>query len=349
LKRRRWIIAGAAVGGLAFAAGAFVASAYFYERVQRDKIAKGVVVAGVPVGGLERDRARARLGSLLVPRLHQRIRVRYSSRTFDVDPKAMGVHVDVNGMVAVALSESRRGNFFHRFFRDVRNKRLDVRVPLHVTVSNEAVEQRVAAIAAAVHRKAVSARVFPSALAIRRVPSRNGAALMSGILTRVLERRLADPDSVRTFKLPVKVVQPKVTTAELPKKYPVFLTVCRGCFQLRLWKNLKVAKIYPIAVGRQGLETPAGLYTINDKQIDPSWHVPHDAWAGDLAGRVIPPGPDDPLKARWMGFWNGSGIHGTADTWSLGSAASHGCIRMSIPDVIELYDQVPFGTPIYVG
>ncbi len=50
-----------------------------------------------------------------------------------------------------------------------------------------------------------------------------------------------------------------------------------------------------------------------------------------------------------MGFWNGAGIHGTEDTWSLGHAASHGCIRMSIPDVIELYDLVPFDTPIYVG
>src|SRR4029077_14193553 len=104
----------------------------------------------------------------------------------------------------------------------------------------------------------------------------------SGILQQVLERRLADPGSPRTFRLPVKNVRPKVTTAELPKQYAVFLTVCRSCFQLRLWKHLKVAKIYRIAVGRQGLETPAGLYMINDKQIDPSWHVPHDAWAGDL-------------------------------------------------------------------
>ena len=345
---RRWIIAGAAVGGLALAAGAFVASAYFYERVQRDTIANGVVVAGVPVGGLQHEKARARLGSLLLPRLQQRIRLRYAGRTFVVDPEAMGVHVDVDGMVAVALSESRRGNFFDRFFRDVRSKRLDLQVPLHVRVSDSAVERRVAAISRAVRRKAVSARVIPSALAIGRVPSRDGAALMSGILTQVLERRLADPDSLRTFKLPVKIVHPKVTTAGLAKKYPVFLTVCRGCFQLRLWKNLKVAKIYPIAVGRQGLETPAGLYTINDKQIDPSWHVPNSSWAGSLAGQVIPPGPQDPLKARWIGITDGAGIHGTEDLGSLGTAASHGCIRMAIPDVIELYNRTPYGSKIFI-
>jgi lipoprotein-anchoring transpeptidase ErfK/SrfK len=77
--------------------------------------------------------------------------------------------------------------------------------------------------------------------------------------------------------------------------------------------------------------------------------VPNSAWAGSLAGRVIPPGPDDPLKARWIGITGGAGIHGTDQVGSLGSAASHGCIRMAIPDVIALYDRVPYGSKIYVA
>ncbi len=77
--------------------------------------------------------------------------------------------------------------------------------------------------------------------------------------------------------------------------------------------------------------------------------MPDSAWAGDLAGQVIPPGPADPIKARWMAIFEGAGIHGTEETESLGSAASHGCVRMSIPDVEELYDQVEVGTPIYIG
>lgn len=84
--------------------------------------------------------------------------------------------------------------------------------------------------------------------------------------------------------------------------------------------------------------------------MNPAWHVPNESWAGDLAGRVIPPGsPDNPLIARWLGFTDGAGIHGTDDIASLGTAASHGCIRMSIPDVIRLYRLVPVHTPIYVG
>ena len=108
-------------------------------------------------------------------------------------------------------------------------------------------------------------------------------------------------------------------------------------------------KTYKIAVGRAGLETPAGLYQIQDKQTNPSWHVPNSAWAGDLAGKVIPPGPDDPIKARWMGLFDGAGIHGTTDIASLGSAASHGCVRMAIPDVEDLYDRVSVGTPVYIA
>ena len=73
------------------------------------------------------------------------------------------------------------------------------------------------------------------------------------------------------------------------------------------------------------------------------------AWAGSLAGRTIPPGPQDPIKARWMGIFNGAGIHGTEELSSLGSAASHGCIRMAIPDVEALYDQVSIGTPVYIA
>jgi lipoprotein-anchoring transpeptidase ErfK/SrfK len=84
-------------------------------------------------------------------------------------------------------------------------------------------------------------------------------------------------------------------------------------------------------------------------QVNPSWHVPNSSWAGSLAGRVIPPGPDDPLKARWLGFNGGAGIHGTAESGSLGSAASHGCIRMGIPDVIALYKHMHVGDPVYIG
>ena len=141
----------------------------------------------------------------------------------------------------------------------------------------------------------------------------------------------------------------KVTTAEVADKYPTYIVVDRSSFTLTLYKDLKVEKQYTVAIGAQGFDTPEGLYSIQNKQVDPVWNVPDSDWAGSLAGQTIPPGPDNPLKARWMGIFDGAGIHGTSDTASLGSAASHGCVRMAVPDVIDLYDRVDVGTPIYIG
>ncbi len=125
----------------------------------------------------------------------------------------------------------------------------------------------------------------------------------------------------------------------------------RANFQLILYRGLKLAKTYGIAVGQVGLETPAGLYHIQNKAVDPAWTMPNSSWVapGDR-GKVIPGGvPENPLKARWLGIFDGAGIHGTDAEASIGSAASHGCVRMRIPDVIELYDQVPVGAPIYIA
>jgi lipoprotein-anchoring transpeptidase ErfK/SrfK len=157
------------------------------------------------------------------------------------------------------------------------------------------------------------------------------------------------PGAVRSLVATTHHTKPKVTTDELAQRNATVLIVNRSAFQLRLFKHLRLVKTYPIAVGQQGLETPSGTYTINDRQINPSWHVPNSAWAGKLAGKTIPPGPQDPIKARWLGFYNGAGIHGTDADSSIGTAASHGCIRMHIPDVIDLFPRVPYGTPIHVA
>jgi lipoprotein-anchoring transpeptidase ErfK/SrfK len=149
--------------------------------------------------------------------------------------------------------------------------------------------------------------------------------------------------------VPIRYPQPRVTVSDLSRRYPSYVTIDRGRFTLRVYSNLRLVRSYPIAVGQVGLQTPAGLYHIQDKVVNPSWQVPLSSWTGSLAGKLIPPGPDDPLKARWLGIFNGAGIHGTDETSSIGHAFSHGCVRMTIPDVIDLYDRVSVGTPVYIG
>ena len=148
-----------------------------------------------------------------------------------------------------------------------------------------------------------------------------------------------------------ETVKPKVSTDQLAEKYPAVLVVNRSAFQLTLYKNLKKAKTYGVAIGQVGLETPAGLYHIQNKAVNPAWTMPNSDWVAPAdRGKVVPGGTaENPLKARWLGIFAGAGIHGTDAASSIGTAASHGCVRMRIPDVIELYDQVPVGAPIYIA
>ncbi len=117
--------------------------------------------------------------------------------------------------------------------------------------------------------------------------------------------------------------------------------------KVRLIRNGKVAMTFPIAIGQPAYPTPTGEYEINDKQVDPAWYPPASPWAAELSS--IPPGPGNPLGTRWIGTSAPAiGLHGTYADYSVGTAASHGCMRMHIPDVEKLYDQVTIGMPISI-
>lgn len=112
-----------------------------------------------------------------------------------------------------------------------------------------------------------------------------------------------------------------------------------------VYQNDQVKTSYPIAVGKKGWETPVGTYKVMDMRRNPAWQHP---WNGE----VIPPGPDNPLGARWIAFWtdgrNFIGFHGTPNEKLVGQAVSHGCIRMRNKDILALYTQVKIGTPVLV-
>jgi lipoprotein-anchoring transpeptidase ErfK/SrfK len=349
MRKRLLIAAGILLALLGVALSAGGAYAYFWDSNRVDVIAPGVVVAGVDVGGLRVNQAQTLLRERVVRVLEQPVRLTYGAHSFVVGPQQAGLRVDVDRMLAIALTESRRGGLAGRFLRHLEGRTVRVNVPLEAGVSPVALERVAADVATVVDRPARPARIVPTATSLRIVPERDGVAVQRDALSATVADALLHPGGERTIAVPTRTVVPRWTADTLGKRYPAYLLVDRETYKLRFFHNLKLVKTYPIAVGRSGLETPAGLYRINDKQVNPSWHVPNSAWAGSLAGRIIPPGPADPIKARWMGFWNGAGIHGTDESWSIGHSASHGCIRMLIPDVIQLYSLVPLNTPIYVG
>jgi hypothetical protein len=345
--KRRLLTIGLAAVLLVLVAGA--GALYAYDSSRSDVIAEGVTVAGIDVGGLSAASARDILRRSLAPKVGKEVVAEWRGRRWTLEATDVDARLNVDRMVREAVRRSRRGNVFKRVYRELSGGKVNARLPARVAFSREKLQTFVKRIAKQINEPATSAKVDPDGISLHLTPSRDGLAVQKRFLKYRILRELRNPDSLHAVLVPTRTLRPHLSTARLAYKYPTFITIDRSHFKLRFWKKLKLFRTYTIAVGQQGLETPAGLYEINDKQVNPSWHVPNSPWAGALAGRVIPPGPDDPIKSRWMGFYNGAGIHGTDALWSLGTAASHGCIRMSIPDVEELYEMVPLHTPIYVG
>jgi lipoprotein-anchoring transpeptidase ErfK/SrfK len=322
---------------------------YAYDSSEKDKIADGVTIGGVDVGGMDEAEARQAVQRRLLGPLRHSLRVGYDGESWELSGKSLKLHADLDAALDDALADSREGGFPGRLVRYVTGGGLDKQVSADVTYSRPAINRFVRKVADAVDREARDATVEASADSLDVVAARNGRKLRDNLLTRELRAAVLNAGADHTIAARTHYTTPDVTTKEVAAAYPSYLTLDRASFTLRLWKNLKLAKTYTVAVGQEGLETPEGLYAIQEKEENPTWHVPESDWAGSLAGQDIPPGPSNPIKARWMGIFEGAGIHGTEETYSLGSAASHGCVRMSIPDVEELYDQVEVGTPIYIG
>jgi lipoprotein-anchoring transpeptidase ErfK/SrfK len=125
------------------------------------------------------------------------------------------------------------------------------------------------------------------------------------------------------------------------------IVVDLGDLQLHLYRDGQLVKSYPVAAGQPEYPTPTGSYVVTSMQMDPTWLPPNSDWAKDA--KPIPPGVDNPLGTRWIGTSApGVGIHGTPDDSSIGSYASHGCIRMHIYDVEDLYARVVIGMPVII-
>lgn len=323
--------------------------AYAYDKSRKDQIANGVTVGGVDVGGLNESEARALLHHKVVKPLTKPLEVAFDGKTYTLAGSKLKIHADINGMVDRALAASRDGGLPGRLVRYVTGDPIDKQIKPEITYSQPAINRFVRNVASKIDQEPKDTSVSATGDSLDVVTGHPGRKVRDNALTSQLEAAVTDATGSRTVQAVVHSTKPEVSTGEVAASYPAYLTLDRASFTLRYWKDLKLAKTYTVAVGQQGLETPAGLYHIQDKQVNPSWHVPNSSWAGSLAGQVIPPGPEDPLKARWMGIFSGAGIHGTDELYSLGTAASHGCVRMSIPDVIDLYDRVEVGTPIYIG
>jgi lipoprotein-anchoring transpeptidase ErfK/SrfK len=319
-----------ALAALALAAAVPAAALSVGEPVAPGVIAAGVRIGGVDVSGQTAAQARLTvLGQVVAARLRPML-VTFRGRRFAIDPRAAGYSAEVDYAVAGALNFGRT--------QGVPPEGVDV--PLRESVNHARVRALLTARAARLAVPAADAALSFSGGKPRVRKARIGARVdLAGaerlVSTALLSRRFA------SYALPAVRVLPAVTSIGS------IVVIDRGSFRLHLYRGATEVRSYGVAVGQPAFPTPTGRYQIIMMQRNPTWFPPSSPWAAGLG--PVPPGPGNPLGTRWMGTSApGIGIHGTPADSSIGTRASHGCIRMHIRDAEDLYSRVRIGTPVVI-
>jgi lipoprotein-anchoring transpeptidase ErfK/SrfK len=319
-------------------------------RAADDRIPKGVTIAGVDVGGLSSAQARAKLIRRVGEPAERPVKVEVDGRTVELAAAQARVGIAFDSAIRRALTRGEEGNFLQRGWRELTGGTVEGNEKVVVAVNRRAVGAFVDRIVASVDKPAVDAELAISVDSVTVTRSEDGSRLQDPArLRKQIMRALHQPRGERAFSAAVVAVPAAKTTDQVWEATPTVVTVSKSSTTVRVFVKGEMTTSYHVAVGSAEYPTPEGQFAVQSMQVDPPWNVPNSEWAGDLAGQTIPGGaPNNPLVARWIGFNGSVGFHGTADIGSLGSAASHGCVRMDPSDVIDLYERVEIGTPVLV-
>lgn len=316
-------------------------AAYSYDRAKAAVLLDGTTVGGLHVGGLSTAAARTHLRERIEDPLRRPMSI--SGGGFERVASAwdLGLRVDVDEAVRKSLQRQRDGNVIRRLWRSVTDSGPD-RFELPRSFDPEPLDELVGAASAAVAVEARSARLRVVDGWVKITPGRVGRRLDTGAAKEALTDAVRSGS--RALTLPVLDVQPEIPTSA----YQTVILVRSGENKLYLYSGGRIARTYSVATGKPEHRTPSGTWHIVRKRKNPTWINPGSDWATTMPGR-IPPGPDNPLGSRALDL-NASGIriHGTPNSASIGTDASHGCIRMHMRDAEDLFGRVSVGTPVVV-
>jgi lipoprotein-anchoring transpeptidase ErfK/SrfK len=286
-----------------------------------ERIAEGVTIGGTQVGGMTAEQAAIAVSA----DFRRPIPVGLPGQTFYASPASSGGVP----LVAPAVQQAFAAGPGRQ-------------VPLKVLVDRPRLAAASTRFAAGLTRRAVDAHVRLRGFrpVVRR--ERFGVEVKAGPLARALRKALRAGS-----RDPVEVTHSTLVPTVMAKDLRTVVVIERSENRLLLYKGKRKPSKLGVATGQPIYPTPLGQFTIVDKQLNPWWYPPNSDWAAGMS--PIPPGPGNPLGTRWMGLSTpGVGIHGTPDAASIGYSASHGCIRMRIPDAEWLYERVSVGTPVFI-
>jgi lipoprotein-anchoring transpeptidase ErfK/SrfK len=285
-------------------------------------IAFGVTVGGVKVGGMMPFQANK-----AVQRVYKQplVLVVDAKQKVTLDPATLGARPN-----------------FPKAIRRARLARPGALVPLDVQVSQGRVRGYVERLARKLDRVPRDARIDVVGQKPRPIEAQDGRLLHRLATGRTIRTALAT-NSRAQIRLGFEIQKPEVDSDDLTQA----IVIMRSSNRLLYFHRLKLVRWFGVATGQSAYPTPLGDYEIVTKQRDPWWYPPPSPWAKD--SDPVPPGPGNPLGTRWMGLSAPYvGIHGTPDAASIGYSASHGCIRMRIPDAEWLFHHVEIGTPVFI-
>ncbi len=310
------------------------------------RIKPGVFAGGVDLSNLTIPEAEAKLKPLAAP-LGEPVLVAVAGKRYKITAKQVKFSFDALRTAKRAYQQGEKTPPSQPAGGGTA-ARLDV--PLAVEFRRGTIKGIVEFIDKRVYRAPRNATVRITLRKIYKRRAASGRDLDGKALRAAIEAAMGNPDpAARLIKPGRKTVPAAINANDLAKQYGTVITIDKANFKLRLFKGLKLSKTYGVATGLPAYPTPSGSFRITNKAVNPTWTAPNSPWAGELAGTQTPGGsPANPLKARWLGIVNGVGIHGTGQEWSIGSRASHGCLRMRVADVIDLYPRVPVGTPVLI-
>lgn len=341
---RRIVLACALAGALVTPAAANAVPRQTPPPVPEATIPAGVSAGGADLSGLTVSAAATRLNGALGPHLARPVAFDVGGRVFRLTMTAAKFAFDATATAKAAAAVTPPPP------PAAGGVAAGTVVPLVVTHSTTAVRIFLGTVARQSLRQARNAtlKIRVRHMSVHR--SRYGYRLDQPAAYLLVNAALNDGAASRKVHVRLRKVRPDVNTNDLARRYATILTVEKSTRTLRLFKSLKVVKRYKVAIGQPAYPTPEGLFSIQNKQVNPTWSVPNSPWAGELAGTTVTGGSaQNPLKARWMGVTDGVGFHGTGEDYSVGTAASHGCLRMHVADIIALYPRVPVGTPVLIA
>jgi lipoprotein-anchoring transpeptidase ErfK/SrfK len=289
---------------------------------QQAVIADGVTIARVDVGRM----TPAQATGFVQATFDVALPLRYGHQTILVSPRRLGAAARVK----LAIDQARKAS-------------AGAHIPLFVTFRAGAVSRYVKAFARRFDRRSKDAEL------------RGLRGNRPWITKEQVGKALRQRPAVRTMvaalrkhtRTPVRIRSSKVEPSMTRARWGPIIVIRRDSKRLNLFRGMRLWKALGVATGQSQYPTPTGHFSIVTMQRHPWWYPPNTDWA--RGSKPIPPGPGNPLGTRWMGLSApGVGIHGTPDPASIGYSASHGCIRMRIPEAEWLFNHVSVGTPVYI-